>query len=248
MTPEVIVVANRKGGTAKTTTVVNLAHQLAVQQQRVLILDLDNQGHIEFGFGHKLSPVPQSRWLDTTPIFRGLFRFNAWIDLALADIRLGEQEQCVKLHSFCHLLEQPAIQQHYDAVLIDTPPTLGPVLLAALAAANRIVIPAEPTPLASDGVNKLLNACTRAIQGRRFKASRVEILPVMVDKHLTLHRQTLGQWEGRFGHDRVLPAIRRNIKLAEAFSHQQPVAEYAPRCAGAQDYKVLCKTLFTHQR
>ena len=85
----------------------------------------------------------------------------------------------------------------------------------------------------------------KAIRNKHFRASGIDILPVMVDGKLRIHRQTLGLWQEKFGAGRILPAIRRNVKLAEAFAVHQPVSEYAPLSAGAKDYRSLCDSLFS---
>lgn len=247
--PKVMVVANRKGGTAKTTTVVNLAYTLAMQNQRVLVIDTDNQGHIAHGF---LADAPATRtvtpaWLNNDNYFKGVVHYHPQLDLCLPRSTIDYLEHNVGLDWLCRFIGHAEVQQGYDIVLIDTPPTLGPILLSALAAADTIIIPAEPSPLSSDGVGKLITACTSAIRKKQFRANKILILPVMVDQQLKLHRHVLKQWSARFGGQRLLPYIRRNIKLAEAFSHRTPVTEYAPRSHGAEDYSVLCAHLFNHQ-
>lgn len=248
---KVLVVANRKGGTAKTTTVVNLAYALSERGARVLVIDLDNQGHIEMGFASQSrlqQPLLQPAWLEDFEEFKGVLAYNDNIHLALAHTNDAFDESGYTLDRFSQFFDSAGEAGGYDTILVDTPPTLGPRLLSALAAAHRIVIPAEPTPLASDGVNKLLNACMKAIKNKHFRANAIDILPVMVDGKLRIHRQTLGLWQAKFGAGRILPAIRRNVKLAEAFALHQPVSEYAPLCAGARDYRSLCDSLFSQQR
>ncbi|MDO6474779.1 ParA family protein [Alteromonas sp. 1_MG-2023] len=245
---KVLVVANRKGGTAKTTTVVNLAYALSEKGAKVLVIDLDNQGHIELGFTAQpdlLSALSQPAWMSEFEEFKGVLAYSDRIHLALAHTDSAFDESAYTLDRFSQLFDNAGDAGHYDIILVDTPPTLGPRLLSALAGAHRIVIPAEPTPLASDGVNKLLNACMKAIRNKHFRASGIDILPVMVDGKLRIHRQTLGLWQEKFGAGRILPAIRRNVKLAEAFAVHQPVSEYAPLSAGAKDYRSLCDSLFS---
>ena len=115
--------------------------------------------------------------------------------------------------------------------------------MSALSAATDIIIPATPLPLASDGVQKLLNACRNAMAERKFRATKLTILPVMVEQNLKLHRQELNNWYGRYGRSKVLSPIRKSIKLAEAFAENKPVFAYAPNSRGAHDYTELCKQL-----
>ncbi|OFC71340.1 ParA family protein [Alteromonas confluentis] len=245
---DVLVVANRKGGTAKTTTVVNLAYALSERGARVLVIDLDNQGHVEFGFSAgdaQSNQLTMPDWLSSFEEFKGVFCYSDNIQLVLAHTNSAFDESAYKLDRFSSMFDAISSTNQFDIILVDTPPTLGPRLLSALAGANKIVIPAEPTPLASDGVNKLLNACMKAIQNKHFRATTIDILPVMVDGKLRIHRQTLGLWQQKFGAGRILPAIRRNVKVAEAFAVHLPVFEYAPLSAGAEDYRCLCDRLFS---
>lgn len=237
---KVMVIANRKGGTAKTTTAVNLAYGLSQKGFRVLVCDLDNQGHVAIGFGcvNGDEPFEQPEWLATVPALKGLYRYNEYIDIAVASNE--QQQEVFTLPFLTTVFGRVRTLNQYDLILVDTPPTLGPVLLSALAAADQILIPSEPTPLASDGVQKLLNACVRAIKKQQFRATKISVLPVMVDKQLLLHRATLDSWNQRFGATRLLPPIRRNIKVAEAFAACCPVSVYAPACSGAKDYQLLC--------
>ena len=247
---EIVVVANRKGGTAKTTTVVNLAYALLQSHKRVLVFDLDNQGHVTLGFAESqqaLQKMTNPAWLHDMPEIQGVYAYDECLHLALANTAQEADHDSVSLERVTQMLDSASATGLYDVILVDTPPTLGPILLSALAAAHRIIIPAEPTPLASDGVKKLLNACLRAISKKHFRATTIEILPVMVDGQLKLHRQVLVDWTKRFGQGRLLPAIRRNIKLAEAFAAHIPVNRFAPGCAGAQDYRSLCESLFSNQ-
>ena len=78
---------------------------------------------------------------------------------------------------------------------------------------------------------------------RKFRATKLTILPVMVEQNLKLHRQELSNWYGRYGRSKVLSPIRKSIKLAEAFAENKPVFAYAPNSRGAHDYTELCKQL-----
>lgn len=240
----VITVANRKGGTAKTTTVVNLAYGFAQANKRVIVLDLDNQGHVMHGL-KALGCVQQSdiTELPLNTFFTSIVKCADNIyatDVDTCNANTNEEITLDVLRNWC---DSEAVTKHFDIVLIDTPPTLSPQLMAALSAATDIIIPATPLPLASDGVQKLLNACRNAMEERKFRATKLTILPVMVEQNLKLHRQELSNWYGRYGRSKVLNPIRKSIKLAEAFAENKPVFAYAPNSRGAHDYTELCKQL-----
>lgn len=240
---QVLVVANRKGGTAKTTTVVNLAYSLTHAGYRVLVIDCDNQAQASHGFIPTIdqdglqSPV----WLNGVDYFSGTCTVSPRLMLCIPKAQ-GAQDS-LQLNWLEELAFHPEVQGTFDYVLVDTPPTLGAVLMGAMAIADIIVIPAEPTPLASNGVMKLIGACKNAVINNQFRARQILLLPVMVDEQLILHRQILKEWIVRFGESRVLPFIRRNVKLAEAFLVNKPVQQYAPGSNGARDYQQLSENL-----
>ena len=180
----VTVVANRKGGTAKTTTVVNLAHEIARCNKRVLVIDCDNQGQVEEGFKAmcKDAELTSPGWLQNQSFFKGLAKVSEYLHICQPN-----QEKFIApddLTWLGALVNHASVQQDYDYVVIDTPPTLGTVLLGAMSVADTIVVPAEPTPLASSGVIKLVNTCMQAVRKRQLKAQQILLLPVMVDKQL----------------------------------------------------------------
>ena len=240
----VITVANRKGGTAKTTTVVNLAFGLAQHGNRVLVLDLDNQGHVMQGLS-ALGNESQTS-ITSMPLkgfFTSIVKCCDKIYATNVDTTRANTNEDIALDAIRRWCDSDEVSQQFDMVIIDTPPTLSPQLIAALSAATDIIIPATPMPLASDGVQKLLNACRNAMVERKFRATSLTILPVMVEQSLKLHRQEMSNWFGRYGRNKVLRPIHKNIKLAEAFAENKPILAYAPNSRGAHDYTELCKQL-----
>lgn len=245
----VITVANRKGGTAKTTTVVNLAFGLAQHGNRVLVLDLDNQGHVMQGL---TALGTESQDIITTMPLKGFFtsivKCSEKIYATHVDTTRANTNDDIALDAIRLWCDSDQVSTHFDIVIIDTPPTLSSQLMAALSAATDIIIPATPMPLASDGVQKLLNACRKAMAERKFRATSLTILPVMVEQNLKLHRQELSSWYGRYGRNKVLSPIHKNITLAEAFAKKKPVFAYAPHSRGARDYTELCKQLIGYKQ
>ncbi|CAH1208759.1 ParA family protein [Alteromonas mediterranea] len=241
---KVITVANRKGGTAKTTTVVNLAYGFAQAGKRVMVIDLDNQGHVMHGL-KALGCAPQNEVteLPISHFFTSILKCSENIYATDVDTNKANTNDNVTLDTLRNWCDSDCVTRHFDVVLIDTPPTLSPQLMAALSAATDIVIPATPLPLATDGVQKLLTACRNAMAQQKFRATTLTILPVMVEQNLKLHRQQLSEWYERYGRSKVLVPIRKSIKLAEAFAQNKPVFAYAPNSRGAHDYTELCKQL-----
>jgi chromosome partitioning protein len=240
----VITVANRKGGSAKTTTVVNLAYGLATRGQRVLVLDLDNQGHVLHGFSQgEQSPISPA--FPITHFYKQLVAVHPNIDITEVNNTSSDIGSQIHLQAVREWCDDSRLCARYDVILIDTPPTLNAQLMAALAAATEIVIPAAPLPLSSDGVDKLLFACLKAVSERKFRAKSIKLLPVMVEKNVRLHRLTLNQWRERFGNAKVFSPIYKCIKLAEAFSTNKPISEFAPKCRGAKDYDALCNAMIS---
>ncbi|WP_404375812.1 ParA family protein [Vreelandella aquamarina] len=249
----IIALANRKGGTGKTTTAVNLAALWGSQGYRVLVIDLDSQGHASIGLGLGDEP-PAEKTMHyllthpTTPL-ASLWQPTACegVSIVPADTRFNGHGQQWPLTGLKQALTDADIYAHFDAVVIDTPPTQDGLLISAMSAANAVLVPFLPHHLGEVGAKQLARLFYRVAIQYNPSLSMLGLLPVMFDARLQLHRQTVDRLAMQFGQARMLPGIRNNIKLAEAFAHGLPIHRYAPNSAGALDYRTLAAKITPDQ-
>ncbi|WP_242467152.1 ParA family protein [Ectothiorhodospira shaposhnikovii] len=248
MGPTVLVVSNRKGGTGKTTTAVNLAAEFAATGRRTLLIDLDTQGHCALGLG--VTPSPGRPTVHHLFQDQGIGLLDAryhtcclGLDLAPAnpDFQHGsapDDEQVL-----ARALADPVLASSYDQVVIDSPPSLDHLLLNALAAAHWAVIPFMPHPLAGEGVRQLSKVFFKVAMRSNANLRLMGVLPVMLDMRVRQHQIIRNQVARQFGEDRVLGGIRNDIKLAESFAAGRPIRLYAPRSRGNEDYREVFQAI-----
>jgi chromosome partitioning protein len=245
----VIAVANRKGGTGKTTVCVNLASELAARGRRVLVIDLDSQGHCAMGLGlGALSPANRgihqtlaegapSGALEATILPTAV----AGVWLAPATPRFEHGRLQAAQDALRVALARPALHERFDLVLIDTPPSLDALLIAGLTAADKLLVPFVPHPLSFDGVRQLARLVFAVVSQHNPTLRILGFLPVMAASHVRQHRALAAQVGQDFGVARMLPAVRMDIRLAEAFGAGRPVRDYAPRSRATEDFHVLAE-------
>ena len=246
--PRIITVCNRKGGAGKTTTAVNLAAELAALGSRVLLIDLDTQGHCAVGVGvrvksavhtaHSIFTNPQARLMDAvhTTAFDNLWLVpaNQWFEHGSGT----RDELCL-----ANALADAELVRQFDLVLIDTPPSLDVLLLNALNATNGVLVPFIPHPLSFEGVRQLMRVLFKVMSGQNPNLKLLGFLPTMEADNIRQHRSITSDVARQFGAPRLLKGIRNDIKLAEAFAAGKPVRYYAPTCRGAQDFADLAVCL-----
>lgn len=240
----VLAITNRKGGAGKTTVAVNLAAELAGRGQRVLLVDLDSQGHCAVGLGHKpaagsatVHGLFEDPGLALSDVVVPTALDNLWLAPAnpLFDHGAGERNP----QRLRQALRHPELEARFDLAILDTPPSLDNLLLNALVAADRVIVPYVPHPLSYDGVRQLSRVLFRVMTGSNRTLKILGFVPNVSADHIRQHRQVTGDVGHQFGHERLLPAIRNDIRLAEAFAAGQPIQRYAPRTRGAEDFAAL---------
>lgn len=245
--PFVLAVANRKGGTGKTTTVVNLAAEFAMRGARTLVIDLDTQGHAGLGLG-----VASRKG---APAAHHIFRFADW-PLAeavvasayerLAVIPADQDFDCLGVEADTRRLSaqlQGEAFRDYDVILLDTPPSLDIILISAMSAAQGVLVPLTPHFLSAEGVRQLSRLFFRVASTLNPSLKLLGLLPVMVDRRVKLHNEVIAEMQREFGAHRLMRGVRPDIKLAEAFSMMKPISVYAPKSRGAMDYRLLAGDL-----
>ncbi len=242
--PQIIAISNRKGGTGKTTVSVNLAAELAALGRRVLLVDLDSQGHCAVGLGIKLTRGDAAvHGIFTDPDVRlaSVIRETAFENLSLApadqlfEHGSGLRDEC----RLARALAEEEIAASFDVVIVDTPPSLDILLLNALTAANWVLVPYVPHHLSFEGVRQLMRVLFKVMTGANPGLKILGFLPNTTADHIRLHRAVTGEVSRQFGAHRVLTGIRSDIRLAEAFAAGKPVRHYAPTSRGALDFADL---------
>lgn len=250
---KIIAVANQKGGVGKTTTCVNLAAALNIMKKRVLLVDMDPQGHSSIGFGaNKRDELPTAYDLiiNSTHISH-VIRKTPYGDLLPASTNLAAAE--VELVSVAnrHYILRDALREvsdKYDFIIIDCPPSLGMLTINSLCAAERVIVPVDCGFYALEGLSALTGTMSTIKKSLNPELDIEGVLLTMFDSRTNLSVQIAQEIKRFFPKKVFATAIPRNVRLAEAPSHGKPVLEYDKYSRGAECYMNLAAEIIKKQK
>ncbi|HVE76256.1 MAG TPA: ParA family protein [Actinomycetota bacterium] len=250
---EILAIVNQKGGVGKTTTTINLGAGLVEHGARVLLVDFDPQGALSVGLGLEPNDLDLTvhnllfdKDLDIDQVIykskvEGLDIIPSNIDLSVAEMILVSEVARETTLGRC--LEP--IRSRYNYILIDCPPSLGLLTVNALTAAHAVVIPLECEYFALRGM-KLLSDTVQMIQERLNPQLEIKgIVATMFDARTIHGREVLSRVTDAFGEKLFKTMIHKTIRFAEAPVAGEPILTYAPRSAGAQEYRDLAREVMS---
>lgn len=250
---KIIAVANQKGGVGKTTTAINLAAGLAVEEKKVLLVDADPQGNATSGSGiqrlltrktlyHALVSNEGLENIILPTELPLLFVLPSDKNLVGAEIELVESEN--REYILKKILSK--IKDNFDYIIIDCPPSLGLLTINGLTAADSLLVPIQCEYFALEGVTELFDTLARLRRGLNSQLTIEGLLLTMYDERTNLSAAVAKDLRDFYGTQVLKTVIPRNVRLAEAPSYGKPIILYDIRSRGAESYIQLAKEILTH--
>jgi len=239
----VFSIANQKGGVGKTTTALNLACGMALAGQKTLLVDVDPQCNATTGMGHE--PTERHPLVDFQPLRESLLE-TYLPNLSLLPGARNFQD----IDTLANSNESRAVMvaDHlagslgsFDTVLIDCPPSLGPLTRTALASASEVLMPIQCEYFAMEGLSQMIEVIRQVMQRPNSRLKFGGILLTMYDPALELTAEVDREVRDFFGEVVSQTVIPRDVAVSEAPSHARSVIDYSPRSRGARAYVVLCQ-------
>lgn len=244
-----IVISNRKGGSGKSTTAVNLATELS-KDYRVLLLDFDTQGHASIGVG--CAPADE---IGAHAIFQGKTLSESFLPTVLPNLTLSPACLMFDVYEFSDLrgvlknrIRRERLNEFFDFCIIDTAPTHDAILKNCLEVCHSVVVPVIPHPLGVIGVGQMFRAVYQSAINSGNKIECIGALPVMYNPHITEHKDSLQKLKANFGEEKLFSPIGMDVQLTKQFSTQNPAVLLERRSKGAEDYKRFVSELMDRMR
>lgn len=253
---KVICIFNQKGGVGKTTTNINLCAYLAMEGYRVLTIDIDPQGNTTSGLGLDKRNLELSMYdvltsdislrevILKSDLVQNLHIAPSTMELAGAEVEMINIKDREKI-----LIDKISeVEDSYDFVFIDCPPSLGILTINALTASNSVLIPIQCEFYALEGVGQLINTVQLVKKSLNKNLDIEGVLMTMFDFRTNLSNEVYKEVEKYFGDKVFKCTIPRNIRLAEAPSFGLPIMLYDEKCKGAQSYLNFTKEFLERQK
>ncbi|WP_075062370.1 ParA family protein [Ornatilinea apprima] len=244
---QTIAISNQKGGVGKTTTCASIGAALVKKGARVLLVDLDSQASLSVALGQAVHLNDESiaDLLDTSPSSGELSPADLihptslpGLDIALGDPRLAVVEHHLPEQTgYEHLLKNhlQSLAAGYDFVLQDCSPSLGPLTIMALTAANQVIVPVQPDYLAAWGIMRLMETI-EAVHQRTNPHLQYRILAVMYDQRNTITREMLNRLQQNFNGRIFKTIIGVDTRVRECAVTGEPLLQYAPSTRASKQY------------
>ena len=253
---KVICIFNQKGGVGKTTTNINLCSYLAMEGYRVLTLDIDPQGNTTSGLGLDKKNLELSMYdvlTSETPLNDVIIKSDLIQNLSIAPSTMelaGAEIEIIEKNDREQILAKKIkeLEDKYDYIFIDCPPSLGSLTINALTASDSVLIPIQCEFYALEGVSQLINTVQLVKKSLNKDLSVEGVLMTMYDYRTNLSNEVFREVEKYFNDLMFKSTIPRNIRLAESPSFGLPIMLYDEKCKGAEAYMKFTKEFIERQK
>ncbi|MCM8711934.1 ParA family protein [Clostridium sp. SYSU_GA19001] len=251
-----ICIFNQKGGVGKTTTNINLCSYLAMEGHKILAIDMDPQGNTTSGLGFDKRKIELSIYdvltsdvslkdvIKECQVIDNFYLAPSTMELAGAEVELINKEKRESI-----LKDKIAdLEENYDFIFIDCPPSLGFLTINALSAADTVLIPIQCEFYALEGVGQLINTIQLVKRSLNKKLDIEGVILTMYDGRTNLSNEVVSEVKKYFKDKVYDTTVPRNIRLAECPSFGLPIMLYDDKCKGAESYDNLAKEFLRRQK